>query len=51
MTLLDMVRSMLSSSKLPKLLWTEALKTTVYVLNLIPTKDFSKTPFEVGNQV
>ena len=32
-TLLDMVRSMLSSSKLPKFLWTEALKTTVYILN------------------
>ncbi|RVW74232.1 Retrovirus-related Pol polyprotein from transposon TNT 1-94 [Vitis vinifera] len=28
-TLLDMVRSMLSSSKLPKFLWTEALKTAV----------------------
>ncbi|KAL6311169.1 hypothetical protein AAG906_000912 [Vitis piasezkii] len=28
-TLLDMVRSMLSSSKLPRFLWTEALKTTV----------------------
>ena len=32
-TLLDMVRSMLSSSKLPKFLWTEALKTVVYILN------------------
>ena len=32
-TLLDMVRSMLSSSKIPKFLWTEALKTTVYILN------------------
>ncbi|RVW47185.1 Retrovirus-related Pol polyprotein from transposon TNT 1-94 [Vitis vinifera] len=32
-TLLDMVRSMLSSSKLPKFLWTEALKTAVYILN------------------
>ncbi|RVW71318.1 hypothetical protein CK203_060129 [Vitis vinifera] len=28
-TLLDMVRSMLSNSKLPRFLWTEALKTTV----------------------
>ena len=32
-TLLDMVKSMLSSSKLPKFLWTETLKTTVYILN------------------
>ena len=32
-TLMDMVRSMLSSSKLPKSLWTEALKTIMYTLN------------------
>ena len=32
-TLLDMVRSMLSSSNLPKSLWTEALKMEVYILN------------------
>ena len=32
-TLLDMVRSMLSSSKLLKLLWTEAFKTVAYILN------------------
>jgi transposase InsO family protein len=32
-TLLDMVRSMLSSSNLPKSLWIEALKMTVYILN------------------
>ena len=46
-TLLDMVRSMLSSSKLPKLLWTEALKTIVYILNSVPTKVVTKTPFEL----
>ena len=45
-TLLDMVHSMLSSSKLPKLLWTEALKTTAYVLNQVPTKAITNTPFE-----
>ena len=33
-TLMDMVRSMLSSNpKLPKSLWTEALKASVYILN------------------
>ena len=32
-TLLDMVRSMLSSSNLPKSLWTGALKTKVCMLN------------------
>ncbi|RVW60687.1 Retrovirus-related Pol polyprotein from transposon TNT 1-94 [Vitis vinifera] len=46
-TLLDMVRSMLSSSKLPKFLWTEALKTAVYIFNRVPTKAVLKTPFEL----
>jgi len=46
-TLLDMVRSMLSNSKLPTFLWREALKTTVYILNRVPTKAVSKTPFEI----
>ena len=32
-TLLDMLKSMLSNSKLPRFLWTEALKMTVYILN------------------
>ena len=46
-TLLDMVRSMLSNSNLPKSLWIEALKTAVYILNRVPTKAVSKTPFEL----
>ena len=46
-TLLDQVRSMLSSSKLPKLLWTKALKTVADILNRVPTKAISKTPFEL----
>ena len=41
-TLLDMVRSMLNSSKLP-----EALKTAVYILNRVPTKVVPKTPFKL----
>ena len=32
-TLMDIVRSMLSSYKLPKSLWTEALKMAMYILN------------------
>ena len=44
-TLLDMVRSMLSNSNLPKSLWAKALKTTVYILNRVPTKAVPKTPF------
>jgi len=46
-TLLDMVRSMLSSSKLPKSLWVKALKTIVYILNRVPIKVIPKTPFEL----
>ena len=32
-TLMGMIQSMLSSSKLPKSLWIEALKTVVYIIN------------------
>ena len=46
-TLVDMVRSMLSNSNLPKFLWIDALKTTVYILNRVPTKAVPKTPFEL----
>ena len=46
-TLMDMVCSMFSSSKLPKSLWTEALKMVVYILNQVPTKVVPKTPFEL----
>ena len=46
-TLLDMVWSMLSSSNLPKSLWTEALNIAVYILNRVPTKVVPKTPFEL----
>ncbi|KAL0313498.1 UNVERIFIED_CONTAM: Copia protein [Sesamum radiatum] len=38
---------MMASSKLPKFLWIEALKTAVYILNRVPTKAVSKTPFEL----
>ncbi|KAF7820680.1 Retrovirus-related Pol polyprotein from transposon TNT 1-94 [Senna tora] len=47
MTLLDMVRSMMSNSKLSIFLWREALKTAVYIQNRVPTKAISKTPFEI----
>ena len=46
-TLVDMVRSMLSNSNLPKFLWIDAVKTTVYILNRVPTKAVPKTPFEL----
>ena len=46
-TLVDKVRSMLSNSNLPKFLWTDALKTIVYILNRVPTNAVPKTPFEI----
>ena len=49
-TLLDMVRCMLVSSSLPVFLWGEALKTTVYIFNHVPSKSVSKTPYELWSQ-
>ena len=46
-TLMDMVRSMLSNSNIPKFLWIDALKATVYILNHVTTKAVSKTPFQL----
>jgi len=42
-TLMDMVRSMLSNSKLSLSLWMYALKTAIYLLNRVPSN--SKNPF------
>ena len=44
---MDMVRSMMSNSSLPKSLWIYAFKTAVYLLNRIPSKAVPKTPFEL----
>ena len=44
---MDMVRSMLSNSKLPHSLWNEALKTATYILNQAPAKVVPKIPFEL----
>ena len=46
-TLLDMLRSMSCSSKLPKSLWIESPNTTMYILNKVRTKALSKIPFEL----
>jgi len=46
-TLMDMVRSMLSNSCLPVSLWMYALKTVMYLLNMVPSKVVQKTPFEL----
>ena len=45
-TLMDMVWSIRSNTKLTQYLWFEALKTTMCILNQVPTKVVPKTPFE-----
>ena len=47
-----MVRSMISYSTLPISLWMEALKTTIHILNRVPSKSVPKTPYELctGNE-
>jgi hypothetical protein len=46
-TIMDMVRSILSYSTLPISLWMDALKTVVHILNRVPSKSVSKTPYEM----
>ena len=44
---MEMVRSMLADSKLPKSFWAEALATAAYLRNRSPTKSVEgKTPYE-----
>ncbi|KAA0064189.1 gag/pol protein [Cucumis melo var. makuwa] len=46
-TLLDMVRSMMSYAQLPSSFWGYAVETTVHILNNVPSKSVSGTPFEL----
>ncbi|GJW41288.1 retrotransposon protein, putative, ty1-copia subclass [Tanacetum coccineum] len=46
-TLLDMVRSMMSQTTLPKSFWDYALESAARILNMVPTKKVDKTPYEV----
>ena len=46
-TLMEMKRSMMSRSNLPEYLWGEAIKTTTYILNRVPSKFVPKTTFEL----
>ena len=46
-TLKDMIRSMISHFTLPASLWGKALKTTMYILNKVPTKATNKTSYEI----
>ena len=47
--MLDMVRSMMSRATLPISFWCYALETVAFILNLVPTKKVSKTPYKIWN--
>ncbi|GJW48302.1 retrotransposon protein, putative, ty1-copia subclass [Tanacetum coccineum] len=47
-TLLDMVRSMMSQTTLPKSFWDYAFESAARILNMVPTKKVEKTPYEVN---
>ena len=44
---MDIVRSIVSNASLPESMWGETLKMTIYILNYVPAKAVSKTPFEL----
>jgi len=46
-TLLDMVRSMMGFTDLPLNLWGYALEAAAYLLNKVPSKSVSTTPYEI----
>ena len=46
-TLLDMINSLIISSSVPENLWGEALLSSCFILNRIPSKDKDKTPYEL----
>jgi len=46
-TLLEMVRSMMAQANLPIQFWGDALLTATYILNRVPTKSVSTTPYEL----
>ncbi|GJW53165.1 retrotransposon protein, putative, ty1-copia subclass [Tanacetum coccineum] len=46
-TLLDMVRSMMNLTTLPKSFWGYALKFIVRILNMVTTKKVERTPYEI----
>ncbi|GJQ94557.1 retrotransposon protein, putative, ty1-copia subclass [Tanacetum coccineum] len=45
-TLLDMVRSMMIQTTLPKSFWDYDLESAASILNMVPTKKVDKTPYE-----
>ena len=49
-TLKDMVRSMIAHTTLSESLWSEALNTSIYLLNRVPSKTITKTPYELWTE-
>ncbi|GKD28195.1 retrotransposon protein, putative, ty1-copia subclass, partial [Tanacetum coccineum] len=49
-TVLDMVRSMMSQTTLPKSFWDYALESDARILNMVPTKKVEKTPYKVWHR-
>ncbi|GKB60981.1 retrotransposon protein, putative, ty1-copia subclass [Tanacetum coccineum] len=49
-TPLDMVRSMMIQTTLPKSFWDYALESAARILNMVPTKKVEKTPYEVWHE-
>ena len=47
MMLLEMVRSMMAQTYLPITYWGDALLTTTFVLNRVPSKSVTTTPYEL----
>ena len=45
-----MVGSMIAHTTLPESLWSKALKTIVYLLNRVPSKTVTKTPYELWTE-
>ncbi|TYJ98755.1 gag/pol protein [Cucumis melo var. makuwa] len=46
-TLLDMVRSMMSYTQFPSSSWGYAVEAAIHILNNVPSKSVSETPFEL----
>ncbi|GJU71274.1 zinc finger, CCHC-type containing protein [Tanacetum coccineum] len=46
-TLLDMVRSMMNLTTLPKSFWGYALESAARILNMVPTKKIERTLYEI----
>ena len=46
-TFLEMVRSMMAQANLPISYWGDALSFVAYILNRVPSKSFSSTPYEL----